>query len=42
MGGNRAGTVDVASMVGMGWAMKLATSTMALAYEKNHVSKIKR
>lgn len=21
MGGNRAGTVDVASMVGMGWAM---------------------
>ena len=30
MGGNRAGTVDVASMVGMGWAMKLATSTMAI------------
>ena len=25
MGGLRAGTVDVASMVGMGWAMKLAT-----------------
>ena len=41
MGGNRAGTVDVASMVGMGWAMKLATSTMALAYEKNHVSKLR-
>ena len=41
MGGKRAGTVDVASMVGMGWAMKLATSTMALAYEKNHVSKLR-
>ncbi len=41
MGGNRAGTVDVASMVGMGWAMHLATSTMALAYEKNHVSKLR-
>ena len=41
MGGNRAGTVDVASMVGMGWAMKLATSTMAIAYEKNHVSKLR-
>ncbi len=41
MGGLRAGTVDVASMVGMGWAMKLATSTMALAYEKNHISKLR-
>ena len=41
MGGYRAGTVDVASMVGMGWAMHLATSTMALAYEKNHVSKLR-
>lgn len=41
MGGHRAGTVDVASMVGMGWAMKLATSTMAIAYEKNHVSKLR-
>ena len=41
MGGNRAGTVDVASMVGMGWAMHLATSTMALAYEKEHVSKLR-
>ncbi len=41
MGGKRAGTVDVASMVGMGWAMHLATSTMALAYEKNHVSKLR-
>jgi cysteine desulfurase len=41
MGGKRAGTVDVASMVGMGWAMHLATSTMALAYEQNHVSKLR-
>ncbi len=41
MGGKRAGTVDVSSMVGMGWAMHLATSTMALAYEKNHVSKLR-
>ena len=41
MGGKRAGTVDVASMVGMGWAMYLATSTMALAYEKEHVSKLR-
>lgn len=41
MGGKRAGTVDVASMVGMGWAMHLATSTMALAYEENHVSKLR-
>ncbi|MEA1915436.1 MAG: NifS family cysteine desulfurase [Campylobacterota bacterium] len=41
MGGRRAGTVDVASMVGMGVAMKLATSTMALAYEANHVRKLR-
>lgn len=41
MGGNRAGTVDVASMVGMGWAMKLATSPMALVYEENHVRKLR-
>ena len=41
MGGKRAGTVDVASMVGMGWAMYLATSTMSLAYEKEHVSKLR-
>ncbi len=41
MGGHRAGTVDVASMVGMGKAMKLATSTMALAYEANHVRKLR-
>ncbi|MCK9162265.1 MAG: cysteine desulfurase, NifS family [Arcobacter butzleri] len=41
MGGKRAGTVDVASMVGMGWAMRLATSTMALAYEDNHVRKLR-
>lgn len=41
MGGRRAGTVDVASMVGMGMAMHLATSTMALAYEANHVKKLR-
>lgn len=41
MGGHRAGTVDVASMVGMGLAMKLATSPMALAYENNHVRKLR-
>ena len=41
MGGRRAGTVDVASMIGMGLAMKLATSTMALAYEGNHVRKLR-
>lgn len=41
MGGLRAGTVDVASMIGMGYAMKYATSTMALAYEKNHVGMLR-
>lgn len=41
MGGLRAGTVDVASMVGMGLAMHLATSEMALAYEENHVRKLR-
>lgn len=41
MGGFRAGTVDVASMVGMGFAMKLATSEMALTYEENHVKKLR-
>jgi cysteine desulfurase len=41
MGGRRAGTVDVASMIGMGLAMKLATSPMALAYEDNHVRKLR-
>ena len=41
MGGLRAGTVDVASMVGMGLAMKLATSPMALAYEEEHVKKLR-
>merc|ERR1711879_30843 len=41
MGGRRAGTVDVASMVGMGLAMKLATSEMALYYEDNHVKKLR-
>jgi cysteine desulfurase len=41
MGGKRAGTVDVPSMIGMGLAMKLATSTMALAYENNHVKALR-
>lgn len=41
MGGNRAGTVDVASMVGMGFAMKLATSREALDYEKNSIGKLR-
>jgi cysteine desulfurase len=41
MGGLRAGTVDVASMVGMGLAMKLATSTMALTYEEEHVKMLR-
>lgn len=41
MGGRRAGTVDVASMVGMGKAMKMATNTMALAYEQNHVGMLR-
>jgi len=41
MGGHRAGTVDVASMVGMGKAMQMATSTMALAYEVNHVGMLR-
>jgi cysteine desulfurase len=41
MDGRRAGTVDVASMVGMGKAMHLATNTMALAYEINHVGMLR-
>jgi len=41
MGGRRAGTVDVASMVGMGKAMKMATNTMAIAYEQNHVGMLR-
>ncbi|MBN2782417.1 MAG: NifS family cysteine desulfurase [Campylobacterales bacterium] len=41
MDGRRAGTVDVASMVGMGKAMHLATNTMALAYEQNHVGMLR-
>ncbi|MFT7003364.1 MAG: cysteine desulfurase [Sulfurimonas sp.] len=41
MDGRRAGTVDVASMVGMGKAMHLATNTMAIAYEKNHVGMLR-
>ena len=41
MDGRRAGTIDVASMVGMGKAMQLATNTMALAYEINHVGMLR-
>lgn len=41
MDGRRAGTVDVASMIGMGKAMHLATNTMAIAYEKNHVGMLR-
>lgn len=41
MGGRRAGTVDVASVVGMGKAMHMATNTMAIAYEKNHVGMLR-
>ena len=41
MGGHRAGTVDVACMVGMGLAMKLATSPDALAFEHEHVEKLR-
>lgn len=42
MGGNRAGTVDVASMVGMGQGYEdFQTSTMALAYKKS-CFKVKR
>ena len=41
MDGRRAGTVDVASMVGMGKAMQLATNPMALAYEINHVGMLR-
>ncbi|HHD75915.1 MAG TPA: cysteine desulfurase, NifS family [Campylobacterales bacterium] len=41
MGGKRAGTVDVASMIGMGKAMQMATNTMALAYEANHVGMLR-
>jgi len=37
MGGKRAGTVDVASMIGMGEAMKLATSPGALMHEDQYV-----
>lgn len=37
MGGKRAGTVDVASMIGMGEAMRLATSPGALAHEDQFV-----
>lgn len=41
MGGRRAGTVDVASLVGMGLAMKLATSKEALEFEETHVRKLR-
>jgi len=41
MGGRRAGTVDVASMVGMGLAMKQATNTMAITYENTHVRNLR-
>ncbi len=41
MGGLRAGTVDVASMVGMGLAMKLATSPEALHYEETEVKRLR-
>jgi cysteine desulfurase len=39
MGGHRAGTVDVASMVGMGIAMKLAVDN--LAYENTEVKRLR-
>ncbi|MGM0623467.1 MAG: NifS family cysteine desulfurase [Campylobacterota bacterium] len=41
MGGHRAGTVDVASMIGMGEAMRLATSPGALAHEREFVSSLR-
>ena len=41
MGGHRAGTVDVASMIGMGEAMHLATSPGALAYEREFVGTLR-
>ncbi len=41
MGGKRAGTVDVASLVGMGYAMHLATNKEALAYENTFVKSLR-
>ena len=41
MGGHRAGTVDVASMIGMGLAMKLATTPEALEYENTEVKRLR-
>ena len=41
MGGSRAGTIDVASLVGMGKAMALATSPMALEYEEVYVKRLR-
>ncbi len=41
MGGHRAGTIDVASMVAMGKAMELATSAEALDYENTVVRELR-
>ncbi|OQY39222.1 MAG: cysteine desulfurase, NifS family [Spirochaetaceae bacterium 4572_7] len=41
MGGLRAGTVDVASMIAMGKAMELATSPEAIEYENSYVRKLR-
>lgn len=41
MGGKRAGTVDVASMIGMGEAMRLATAPGALAHEEQFVASLR-
>jgi cysteine desulfurase len=41
MGGRRSGTLDVASIVGMGKAMELATSKEALAYEDSEIRRLR-
>lgn len=41
MGGQRAGTIDVVSMVGMGQAMELATSEDAIAFEDSYVRSLR-
>ena len=41
MGGHRAGTIDVASVVGMGEAMYLATNKSAIEYELNEVKRLR-
>jgi cysteine desulfurase len=41
MGGKRAGTLDVASIVAMGEAMELATKKEAIEYELNMVAKLR-